>query len=137
MLPVSLFVRFPQPTRLATSIKRQVHRAQPSRDILPPSLHHIRTTVFLPKTGNEDRPWNTKKKKNQMPSSSIALRPRSRSLIFHSQRVQADKCVVGIRAHTTHTHPYSLFTALGYSYAQFRQGGLQTISPRHLRWTRT
>jgi len=123
-LLISLLVRFPQPIQVATNIKPRVHQVQPSRDTLPPPPHLIRTTVFLPKTGNGGRPWNTKKKMNPMPSSSIASRPRSRSLIFHSQRVQTDKCVFGTCAHTNHPHSYSHFTALGYSYAQFRQSGL-------------
>ena len=112
-LPVSLFVRFPQPIQLATNIKRQAHQVRPSRGTLPPRPHHIRTTVFLPKTGNEDRLWNTKKKMNPMPSSSIASRPRSRSLIFHFQRVQTDKCVVGIRAYTNHPSPLFPFHSIG------------------------
>lgn len=112
-LPVSLFVPFPQPIRVATNIKRQVHPARPSRDTLPPPPHHIRMTDFLPKIVNEDRLWNMKKKMNPMPSSSIASRPPSRSLIFHSQRVQTDKCVVCNRAHTNPHSPLFPFHSIG------------------------
>jgi hypothetical protein len=84
----------PQRIQAETGIRPRAHQAQLSQDTLRPHLHQLRTMVFLPKTENEEL-WNMKKMTNPMPSSSTALRPRSRFLIFRFQRAQTDKCVVG------------------------------------------